>query len=195
MGYRGYSDIGTIVGDDYAKKNIKGAHDAGIKVGVYFFSQAITKPEASEEAEFCLNFLKNNDLEQYISLPIVIDYEYTSGDTKGRLEKANLPKSRHQEICDRFVNDVRDRGYKGGIYANYGMLKNDMQPTASAVYNVTNYWIARYNEATHYSDNYKFWQYSSSGKVDGISGKVDCNFWYEDKRNITNCRVSIDMET
>ena len=195
VGYRGYSDIGTIVGDDYAKKNIKGAHDAGIKVGVYFFSQAITKPEASEEAEFCLNFLKNNNLEQYISLPIVIDYEYTSGDTKGRLEKANLPKSRHQEICDRFVNDVRDRGYKGGIYANYGMLKNDMQPTASAVYNVTNYWIARYNEATHYSDNYKFWQYSSSGKVDGLSGKVDCNFWYEDKRNITNCRVSIDMET
>lgn len=195
VGYRGYSDTGTIAGDDYAKINIKKAYDAGVKVGIYFFSQAITKPEASEEAEFCLNFLKNNNLEEYISLPIMIDYEYSSGDVKGRLEKANLPKSRHQEICDRFVNDVRNRGYKGGIYANYGMLKNDMQPTASIAYNVTNYWIARYNEATHYSDNYKFWQYSSNGKADGISGRVDCNFWYEDKRNIADCRVSIDVET
>ncbi len=195
VGYRGYSDKGSISGDEYAKKNIKEAYDAGIKVGVYFFSQAITVPEASEEASYCLNFLKNNNLEEYISLPVVIDYEYTSGDTKGRLEKANLPRSKHQEICDRFVRDVRDRGYKGGIYANHAMLTKDMQPTASSVYGVTDYWIARYNEATHYSDDYNFWQYSSSGAVDGISGKVDCNFWYEDKRNITKCRVSIDVET
>jgi len=195
IGYRGYGEEGKIAGDDYAKKNIQKAHDAGIKVGVYFFSQAINKPEASEEADYCINFLKNNSLVDYISLPIVIDYEYSSGSTKGRLENANLSRSTHQNICDRFVQDVRDVGYKGGIYANYQMLKNDMQPTSSTLYDHTQYWIARYNEATHYSDDYRFWQYSSKGTVDGISGNVDCNFWYEDKRNITKCRVSINMET
>lgn len=56
VGYRGYSDSGTIAGDEFAKNNIKKAHDAGVKVGIYFFSQAITEPEASEEAEFVLNF-------------------------------------------------------------------------------------------------------------------------------------------
>ncbi|MBD5452124.1 MAG: hypothetical protein HDR25_05745 [Lachnospiraceae bacterium] len=194
VGYRGYGEEGKIASDDNAKKNIQKAHDAGIKVGIYFFSQAINKPEASEEADYCINFLKNNSLADYISLPVVIDYEYSSGSTKGRLENANLSKSTHQSICDRFVQDVRDAGYKGGIYANYQMLTNDMQPTSSSLYNNTQYWIARYNEATHYSNNYRFWQYSSKGKVDGISGNVDCNFWYEDKRNITKCRVSIYTE-
>lgn len=195
IGYRGYGEDGRIVGDEYAKENIRKAHDAGVKVGVYFFSQAINKPEASEEAEYCINFLKNNNFQDDISLPVVIDYEYTSGSTKGRLENANLSRSTHQNICDRFVQDVRDAGYKGGIYANYQMLVNDMQPTSSSLYDNTQYWIARYNEATHYSNNYRFWQYSSSGKVSGISGRVDCNFWYEDKRNITKCRVSINLET
>ncbi|MDE7206168.1 MAG: glycoside hydrolase family 25 protein, partial [Lachnospiraceae bacterium] len=195
VGYRGYSDEGKIAGDEYAKDNIKKAHDAGVKVGIYFFSQAITEPEASEEAEFCIKFLRDNNLENYISLPVMIDYEYTAGDTKGRLEKANLSKRKHQDICDRFVRDVRDKGYDGGIYASYTMLRNDMQPTSSSIYSKTQYWIARYNEATKYSDDYKFWQYSSSGKVDGISGRVDCNFAYEDKRKITSCRISIDTET
>lgn len=195
IGYRGYGEEGKIAGDEYAKENIKKARDAGVKVGVYFFSQAISKPEASEEAEYCINFLKNNHFEDDISLPIMIDYEYTSGSTKGRLENADLSRSAHQNICDRFVQDVRDAGYQGGIYANYQMLKNDMQPTSSSLYEKTQYWIARYNEATYYSGNYRFWQYSSSGKVSGISGKVDCNFWYEDKRNITKCRVSIYPES
>lgn len=195
VGYRGYGEEGKIASDDYAKKNIQKAYDAGIKVGVYFFSQAINKPEASEEADYCINFLKNNNLKDYISLPVVIDYEYTSGSTKGRLENANLSRSTHQSICDRFVQDVRDAGYKGGIYANYQMLKNDMQPTSSSLYSNTQYWIARYNKETGYSNDYRFWQYSSKGKVDGISGNVDCNFWYEDKRNITKCRVSIYTET
>lgn len=195
VGYRGYGDDGKIAGDEYAKENIKEAHDAGIKVGVYFFSQAITEPEASEEAEYCIKFLKDNNLKDYISLPVVIDYEYTSGDTKGRLEKADLSKSKHQKICDRFVQDVRDEGYKGGIYANYSMLKNDMNPTSSSIYSKTYYWIARYNNTTGYDDDYRFWQYSSQGKVSGISGRVDCNFWYEDKKKITDCRISIDTET
>lgn len=195
VGYRGYGDDAKINGDEYAKDNIKKAHDAGVKVGVYFFSQAITEPEASEEADYTIKFLKDNDLKKYISLPVMIDYEYTAGDTKGRLEKANLSRRKHQDICDRFVRDVRSEGFDGGIYANYQMLTKDMQPTSSSIYGKTNYWIARYNDRTKYSDDYRFWQYSSSGKVDGISGRVDSNFWYQDKRKITSCRVSIDTET
>ncbi len=195
VGYRGYGEEGKISGDEKAKDNIKKAHDAGVKVGVYFFSQAITESEATEEAKYTIKFLSDNDLKKYISMPVMIDYEYTAGDTKGRLEKANLSKRKHQDICDRFVKDVRGEGYDGGIYANYQMLTKDMQPTSSSVYSKTHYWIARYSERTKYSDNYKYWQYSSSGKVSGISGRVDCNFWYQDKRKITNCRISIDTET
>ncbi len=195
VGYRGYGESGTISGDSYAKQNITEAYEAGVKVGVYFFSQAITTSEASEEAAYCISFLEDNDLEDYISLPIVIDYEYSSGDTQGRLESADLSRSAHQRICDAFVKDVRSNGYNGGIYASYSMLTNDMDPTSSSIYNKTYYWIARYNTATYYSNDYRFWQYSSKGTVSGISGYVDCDFWYEDKKDITECRISIDTET
>ena len=150
VGYRGYGEEGKISGDEKAKDNIKKAHDAGVKVGVYFFSQAITESEATEEAKYTIKFLSDNDLKKYISMPVMIDYEYTAGDTKGRLEKANLSKRKHQDICDRFVKDVRGEGYDGGIYANYQMLTKDMQPTSSSVYSKTHYWIARYSERTKY---------------------------------------------
>lgn len=197
VGYRSYAtgeNEGKIGGDEYAAKNIKAASDAGVKVGVYFFSQAITEAEAKEEADYTIKFLKDNGLENRISLPIMIDYEYASySDGKsGRLKAANLSKNAHQDICDRFVKAVRDNGFKGGIYANYSMLTNDMQPASSSFYNSTDYWIARYNTRTGYSKNYIFWQYSSSGSVDGISGRVDCDFWYQDKISISKCRISLE---
>lgn len=199
VGYRGYGtdeNGGKISKDEYAVKNIKAAYDAGVKVGVYFFSQAITEPEAKEEADYTIKFLKDNGFENKISLPIMIDYEYVS---KGRLEAANFQdkKLAHQNICDRFVKAVRDNGFKGGIYANYNMLTKDMQPKSSSLYSSTEYWIARYDTRTGYANNYTFWQYSSKGKVDGIPKNadgiprnVDCNFWYQDKISIAKCRIS-----
>lgn len=197
VGYRGYGAAGNIAGDEYAVQNIKNAYSAGVKVGVYFFSQAITEAEAAEEARYCYNFLKNNGLSGYITMPVIIDYEYSPNSSSGRLANAHLSKAQHQAICDKFVTDMRSYGYQSGIYANFSMLTNDMQPTASAIYESTDYWIARYNNATHYPNRYRFWQYSSKGTVAGISGYVDCNFWYDEKKNINDptCHINIENET
>lgn len=197
VGYRGYGAAGSIAGDEYAVQNIKNAYSAGVKVGVYFFSQAITEAEAAEEALYCYNFLKNNGLSGYITMPVIIDYEYSPNSSSGRLANAHLSKAQHQAICDKFVTYMKSYGYQSGIYANFSMLTNDMQPTASSIYESTDYWIARYNNATHYPNRYRFWQYSSKGTVAGISGYVDCNFWYDEKKNINDptCHINIEDET
>ena len=194
VGYRGYGAAGNIAGDSYAVQNIKNAYNAGVKVGIYFFSQAITEAEAQEEALYCYNFLKDNGLQQYISLPVFIDYEYSPTGTSGRLYDANLTDAKRQAICDKFVNVIKGYGYEPGIYANYSMLTDDMQPAASSTYSYANYWIARYNSATKYSNEYKFWQYSSQGSVDGITANtVDCNFWYDKKKNINESTINISI--
>lgn len=192
VGFRGYGAAGNIVRDEYAVQNIKNAYAAGVEVGVYFFSQAITEEEAEEEALYCYNFLKDNKLQEYISLPVFIDYEY-AGDP-GRLGGANLTARQHQAICDEFGNVIKEYGYEPGIYANHSMLTDDMQPAESSTYSYMNYWIARYNNATNYANKYVFWQYASRGTVDGISvNTVDCNFWYEDRKEISDASISINI--
>lgn len=197
VGYRGYGAEGTIGGDAYAVQNIKNAYNAGVKVGIYFFSQAITEAEAEEEALYCHNFIKNNNLKQYITLPVFIDYEYSPTGQSGRLYDAHLTNEQRQAICDKFGNVIKNYGYEPGIYANYSMLTDDMQPVQSPSYSYMCYWIARYNNATKYHNNYTFWQYSSQGIVDGITvNTVDCNFWYDNKKLITDpsIRLSISDE-
>ena len=181
IGYRGYGAEGNIpsAGDDKAVTNIKAAYNAGVKVGVYFFSQAITVAEGKEEADFCINFIKKNNLSKYITLPVIIDYEYYVSN-QGRLYNAKLSASAHQAICDSFASTIYNAGMTPGVYANYSMLKDDMQPSRSADY--TKYWVARWNTATYYTGNYNFWQYSDCGSVPGISGAVDSDFYYEVKQ-------------
>lgn len=190
VGYRGYGAAGNIGSDEYAVQNIKNAYNAGVKVGVYIFSQAITEAEAQEEAQYCYNFLKNNGLEKYVSLPVFIDYEYYPN---GRLQNANLTDAKRQAICDKFCNVIKQYGYEPGIYANYSMFTSDLTPTKSSAYEYICYWLARYNSATNYSNKYSFWQYSSKGTVDGINGNVDCNFWYDNKKNISSSTIRVSI--
>ena len=192
VGYRGYGAAGNMAGDSYAVQNIKNAYNAGVEVGIYFFSQAITEAEAEEEALYCYNFLKDNNLGQYVTLPVFIDYEYSPTGTSGRLYDAHLSDAKRQAICDKFGKVIQGYGYQPGIYANFSMLTDDMQPASSSTYSYMNYWIARYNTATKYSNKYCFWQYSSQGSVDGITvNTVDCNFWYEEKKEITDASIRI----
>ncbi len=194
VGYRGYGAEGNMATDNYAVQNIKNAYNAGVKVGVYFFSQAITKTEAKEEAQYTHNFLKNNNLQKYITLPVFIDYEYSPTGTSGRLYDAHLSDAQRQGICDKFATTIQEYGYEPGVYANYAMLTDDMQPAASSSYSDICYWIARYNTATHYANKYSFWQYSSQGVVDGITvNTVDCNFWYDNRKNINDGSVTINI--
>lgn len=171
VGYRGYGS-GNLNEDVKFRENIQGALNAGLKVGVYFFSQAITRTEAVEEAEYVLKRISGYN----ITLPVVIDFEYASGNT-GRLYQANLSRDKATSICRNFCRTVEEAGYKAMVYANKSMLENNLDAgNLSSMYKI---WLAHYTTKTNYSGAYDVWQYTSKGSVNGVSGNVDCNFFYE----------------
>ena len=179
VGYRG-SDSGSLREDQNYVSYIKGALKAGIKVGVYIYSQATTPAEARAEANFVLNRIKGYN----ISMPVVLDYEfYTS--SSGRLYKAHLTKREATDVCNAFCKTVEDAGYTPMVYGNVDMLSNHLY--GEEVASRCAVWLANFgkndgkdrNFATIYNGTYSFWQYTSRGKVPGIKGYVDCNFWYK----------------
>lgn len=175
VGFRGYGSTGSLNEDNMFRQNIEGALDAGLKVGVYFFSQAITRTEAREEANYVLSRISGYD----ISLPVVIDFEYASGNI-GRLYEADLSRDYATQICKAFCRTVEAEGYTGMVYANKSMLESNLYADdISSDYKV---WLAHYTTRTDYAGEYYAWQYTSSGRIDGISGNVDCNFFYVKKQ-------------
>lgn len=181
VGYRGYGKSGTLCTDPYYQDNITGALAAGIKVGVYYFTEALTTDEAREEAEFCISKIKDYD----ITLPVAIDYEFpTDGQNPiGRMYDAKLSKTTATANVKAFCAAVKKAGYTPLVYAN----KSDFSSLIDGKSIGSSYkvWLANYTTKTTYSNTYEYWQYTSNGKVDGITGKVDCNFWYT-KSNINN---------
>ncbi len=174
IGYRGYAKKGNIILDSKYKEYIKNAKKAGIKVGVYFYSQAINKSEAVEEAEFVLKNLNGEELD----LPIVWDIEFAGGNgSTGRLYNAKLSKSKMTENAFAFCDTVRSAGYEAMVYANKSFLKNNLYPE-KLIEKDYKIWLAHYIKKTDYNGNYSVWQYSDKGKVNGISGYVDTNFMY-----------------
>lgn len=171
-GYRGWGN-GKIVADSYFEQNIKGALAAGLQVGVYFYTQAITATEARQEADFCINSVKGYN----ITLPIYIDIEFA--DKEGRLDSKNLSKASKTNICKAFVNRVQSAGYTGGVYANKSWLETEIDGTALAKKYAI--WLAHYTTSTTYAGEFSMWQYSSKGSINGIKGSVDINKYYLSK--------------
>lgn len=181
VGYRG-STSGTLNDDKYYKINMDNASANGIKIGAYIFSQAITPGEAIEEADYLLERVANYP----ISMPLVFDYEFYG---TGRLRTAKLSKEEGTAICLAFCKRIAEAGYTPMVYANPDMLNNHLNPD-----NITNSgyrtWLAHYvnydsdyketynGRGSNYTGSYDFWQYSSYGKVNGISTNVDMNFYY-----------------
>lgn len=189
VGYCGYGN-GSYNQDECFKQNIKGALNAGLEVGVYFFSQAISEKEAIAEANYTLNLIEGYD----ITLPVVMDFEYASDQNglTGRLYKANLSRSKATKVCKAFCSTILEHGYTPMVYANKHMLENDLY--ASEIAKDYKIWLANYTTNTSYTGDYEFWQYTQNGSVDGISTKVDKNFWYvapESKMEITDISVDI----
>lgn len=170
LGYRGAS-TGKITLDTYFTKNMEGAISAGIPVGVYFYTEAITEAEAKEEAKYCIEQLKPYK----VSLPVAFDFEYSNAN--GRLVKAKLSKAKSTKQCEAFCNTIKAAGYTPMVYASTSVLNSNIDGAAlSKKYKI---WVAQYNTSCKFTaGSYDYWQYSSSGKVDGIKGSVDCNFWY-----------------
>lgn len=174
VGYRGYGSSGTLVVDEKFKTNIQNAIANDIDVGVYFFTQAINKAEAVAEANLVLQQIKGFDLK----LPVVIDIEdatVSNGDV-GRVDLANLSRTELTNICKYFCDTVENAGYKAMIYANKNWLTNILY--RDQLQNKYQIWLAHYINKTTYTDKYQYWQYSSVGKVNGITGNTDLNIRY-----------------
>ncbi len=190
--YRGYGKSGSLNKDTMFEGYIKGALSAGIDVGSYIYSQAITVKEAQDEADYILNIVKGYD----ITLPIVFDYEYISG---GRLSNANLTNRQRTDICLAFCERVEKAGYTACVYANHSMFKNDLYTEEIASKYVL--WLAQYSVNTElggvlFQPDYSYWQYSSSGSVNGISGRVDCNFrYFKPPQKVENLKVKNETVT
>lgn len=177
VGATSYGDGHAIV-DDYYRQNIEGAKAAGLMVGVYYYSQAITQFEAQLEANRCLKLIEGYE----IDLPVVMDYEYGGG-SSGRLSKADLTKTEATNIVNKWCSTIQKAGYEPMVYASLNFLKNQLY--VNTVCNKWPVWLAQYNDYSSLDNKFDMWQYTSGGNVFGISGSVDCNFWYFDKDKTT----------
>lgn len=171
-GYRG-SVSGSLIVDPYFEQNIKGALENGINVGIYFFTQAVNEREAVEEASIVMSLVQGYD----IKYPIFIDTEGAGG--KGRADE--LDAADRSLICQAFCETIRSGGYTAGVYASKNWLNNHLDITKFSADNVI--WLAEYRDEPSYGGDYSLWQYTSSGRLNGIEGKVDFNLCYRDFGN------------
>ncbi|MCI8461476.1 MAG: Lyzozyme M1 (1,4-beta-N-acetylmuramidase) [Lachnospiraceae bacterium] len=168
-GARGYG-TGQLIVDDYFNDNLKRATDAGLEVGVYFFSQAITKEEAVEEA----NMVLENLGEYQISYPIAFDMEFIEND-QARID--SLSKADKTAIAKAFLDTIAAAGYKTMLYGNKEWLIKEIDMSKLTAYDV---WLSQLTDVPDYPYQFTMWQYSTQGSVDGIAGAVNMNISFID---------------
>lgn len=165
-GYRG-SVTGSLVEDPYFEQNIKGALAAGVKVGVYFFTQATNEVEAVEEASMVVSLIRDYDIEY----PVFIDTEGAGGN--GRADALDVET--RTMVCDAFCRTVENAGYDAGVYASRNWYNSRLDTASLERYVI---WLAEYRSVPIYKGYYQMWQYTSGGSVNGIAGNVDLNISY-----------------
>ena len=146
-------------------KNIKGASAAGLKVGIYVFSQAVNEVEAVKEASLAVSLAKGYNL----TYPIFIDTE-SSG---GRADK--IDKATRTAVVNAFCQTVQNAQLEAGVYASRNWYLNNLNMDEL---NPMKIWLAEYRQTPEYEGAYDMWQYTSSGSVAGIEGRVDLNISY-----------------
>ncbi len=169
LGARGYGS-GQILLDENFEANIMGANEAGIDVGVYFFSQAITVEEAAEEAAFVVQNLVNRK----VAYPIVFDMEYINNDT-ARID--SLKKDAKTAIANTFLTNIQTAGYTPMLYGTKEWLIEQIDLTQLMGYDI---WLSQQSDLPDYPYKYQMWQYSLKGGVAGIEGDVDMNISFVD---------------
>lgn len=173
VGYTGYTKSSFSLNlDKKYKTYIKDATKAGLKVGVYWYSQSTKVSEAKKEANALLKAIKGYS----ITMPVVFDYEFA--DTKkGRLDSAKLSKTNMTANALAFLNTVSNAGYDACIYASENFLVEHLY--ANQISSNFKVWLANYSSKTNYKGDYEFWQHTAKGRVSGMRGNVDINFWYK----------------
>ena len=171
LGYRGYGEAGNIVLDASFEDNYKNAKAEGIEIGVYFFSQAINMEEVRAEAEFVLEQLNGKEL----SYPIAFDLEKIKNDT-ARTDNLTLDEITNMTL--EFCKIIESQGYTPSIYGNAKTFTTKMQ---LELFNDYNKWYADYQEKPLYPYEFEIWQYTESGRVNGIEGNVDIDIHFVKK--------------
>ncbi len=164
VGYRG-SSAGALIDDSKFASNIQGAKAAGLKVGVYFVTQAIDDVEAVYEASMVLDRIKGYSLD----LPVFIDVEASGG--RGDA----IDKNTRTSVIIAFCETIRSAGYTAGIYANKTWLSSRMDVSKFGNYKI---WVAHYSSVCGYTGRYDYWQYTEKGTISGINGYVDMDLRY-----------------
>ena len=164
VGFRGYGSEGKLVVDEMFHTNIQQAKEAGVKVGVYMFSQATTEAELDEEVQLVLDNIASYQLD----CPVVYDVEMISGN--GRMN--NLTPEERTNLTLRFCEKIAQAGYRPMIYHNTEMAAIRIDYAALEAYDK---WYAAYNRRMFFPYEFKVWQYSDKGAVQGIKTNVDMN--------------------
>ena len=169
VGFRGATE-GQLVEDETFETNMAGATKNGIHVGAYFFTQALTEAEAVEEAEYVLDALRPYD----ITYPVVIDVEDVG--TKNPRTK-DMTKEDWTKITIAFCERIKEAGYTPMIYGNLKtfMLMLDLEQLEDY-----EKWYANFAVPFYFPYDFSIWQYTSTGKVNGIKGEVDINVSMKD---------------
>lgn len=155
---------GEFVLDPKFIQNIKGANDANIPVGVYFYSYANSERQAKKEARWVLSQIDGYD----VDLPIAFDFEDWSNFNSYKLSFYEL-----SNVAETFLKAIEKEGYDGMLYSSKTYLENIWFKTDAKV------WLAHYTTETNYKGDYVMWQLSNIGRVDGILGSVDINVMYD----------------
>lgn len=180
-GYRGYGS-GRLVTDAQFVKNVRGAAENGIDIGIYFFTQAVTIQEAVEEANYVLNLVRAYDVK--VKYPIVIDTEYSGSTTNGKNDNLgradNLDIGNRTAVCKAFCDTIRSAGYTPAVYASRNWFYERLNVAGLGDCDI---WVAHYtgsaSNTTNYRYSYNIWQYTSSGLIPGVRANVDMNISYK----------------
>ena len=173
----GKDSSGAVLEDSWFDKNMQGAIAAGLDVGAYFFSNAITLEEAVEEADLLISKLE--PYRQYVTYPVVCDWEYLGGN---KSRAYGVDAKIITDCIDAFCQRVAAAGYQPMFYFNdyCGYVKMDLSKLTQYPF-----WYAEYADTPDFRYQFQMWQYSSKGKVAGIGSDVDMNLCFVPWPNAT----------
>lgn len=168
IGYRG-ATRGKLNEDSKFQQNYEGATNAGIQVGVYFFSQAVSVSEAEEEAGYVLQLLQGKQL----SYPVVYDWEFTSVNGS---RTASATGEQITSYASAFCKKISKAGYTAGVYfnRNLGYSYYDLEEIKDF-----DFWLAEYRNIPAFYYDFKIWQYSDNAQVQGIETPVDIDICFK----------------
>ena len=184
-GYTGLAQKFAMYEDNYFRQNVENAYNAGIQVGIYYFSNAKTTAEVKKEAAKTLELLSG--YQDKITLPVVYDFEAFSNAYRAY----GTSKAQATSNALTFMKAMEAAGYDAMNYSSPSFVASSYDVSKLSDYDM---WLANYTTRTSYTGDYRYWQYSSTGSVNGISGNVDCNFYYSQDEEDEENEIPVDSE-